>query len=73
MKYEEKIMGALAGFITKYRWFVLIAGVVLFLLSIIAAGQIEMKTELKDLLPEDNPQIQSYTEILDDCARCLHF
>ena len=63
MNVEEKIMGKLAYFVTKYKWLVLGTGIVLFVLSIIAAGNIEMKTEMKDMMPGDDPWIMSYTEI----------
>ena len=65
MNVEEKIMGKLAYFVTKYKWLVLSTGIVLFILSIIAAGNIEMKTEMKDMMPGDDPWIMSYTEIDD--------
>ncbi len=63
MNFEERIMGKMAGFVTKCKWLVLGVGLVLFILSIIAAGNIEKKTEMKDMMPEDNPWIESYTEI----------
>lgn len=65
MKAEETVMGKLASFVIRFRWIVLSMGIVCFVLSLIAANNIEMKTEIKDLLPEDNPQIKNYTEIDD--------
>jgi predicted RND superfamily exporter protein len=63
MNLEERVMRKLADLVARYRWFVLGAGLILFILSILAAGNIKMKTEIKDMMPEDNPKIQSYLEI----------
>ncbi len=65
MNLEERIMEKLASFVTKYKWLILGAGVVLFVLSIIAAGNIQLKTEMKDMMPKDDPWIESYSEIDD--------
>jgi len=65
MKSEERIMGFLARFVIRYRWLVLSAGLIIFILSLFAAANIQVETEIKDLLPEENPQIQSYAEIDD--------
>ncbi|MGQ9629775.1 MAG: hypothetical protein ACUVXI_05580 [bacterium] len=58
-------MEALASFVAKYHKIIPIAGIVLFALSIIAANNIQVKTQVKDLLPEDNPQVQMYEEVSD--------
>lgn len=63
MNREEKIMGALADFVIRYHRWLLLAGLVLLALAVLAAGNIEVKTQMKDLLPENNPQVRSYQEI----------
>ena len=60
MKFEEKVMGGLASFVIRYHRVIPIAGLALFVLSIIAAATIEVRTQIKDLLPEDNPQVKSF-------------
>jgi len=63
MKSEEKIMKAIANFVTRfYKWIPFVA-LVLFILSIIAANNIQTKTEIKDLMSEEDPMIASYIEI----------
>jgi predicted RND superfamily exporter protein len=56
-------MGRLADFVIRYHKLIPVAGLVLFVLSIIAASTIEVKTQVKDLLPEDNPQVKSFEEV----------
>ena len=57
MRGEEKIMAALARFVSRRCKLVLLAGLALFALSILAAGRIKVETEIKDLLPADDPQV----------------
>lgn len=63
MKSEEKFMGAVANFVIRYHKLIPIVALILFILSIIAASHIQTKTELKDLMSEENPTIASYIEI----------
>ena len=63
MKSEEKIMNGIAGFVIRYHKLIPFIALILFILSIIAAGNIQTKTELKDLMSEENPIISSYIEI----------
>ena len=63
MLSEEKVMGTLADFVVRYHRVIPIVGLILFVLSIIAASSIEVKTQIKDLLPEDNPQVKSFEEV----------
>ncbi|RKX75376.1 MAG: hypothetical protein DRP87_14720 [Spirochaetes bacterium] len=63
MKQERTIMQGLASFVVRRHKLVLIAGVVLLLLSIVASQNIQVKTQIKDLLPENNPKVHSYEEI----------
>ncbi|MFC1504196.1 MMPL family transporter [Spirochaetota bacterium] len=63
MKYEEKIMTAIAKFVNRFYKWIPVAAVILFVLSIMAAKNIEFKTEMKDMLPEDNPMVKPYIEI----------
>ncbi len=63
MRSEEKVMGALADFVIRYHKVIPIVGLILFVLSIVAASTIEVKTQIKDLLPENNPQVKSFEEV----------
>ncbi len=63
MKSEEKIMSAIAAFVTRFYKWIPFAALLLFVLSIIAASNIEVKTEIKDLMSEKDPMIASYIEI----------
>lgn len=63
MKIEQRIMEALGKFVTKFPVWILIGGLFLIVLSIISSLNIEMKTKLEDLLPENNPKIESYKEL----------
>ncbi len=65
MNPQEKVMSLLANFVSKYHKIIPIAAVVLFILSVFAARNIQVKTQMKDMLPEDNPQAQSLVEIND--------
>jgi hypothetical protein len=56
-------MDRLAGFVTKRYKLVLLIGAILFILCIIAAANLEVKTEIKDLMAEESPKVQSYGEV----------
>jgi len=63
MKSEEKMMTAIAAFVVRfYKWIPFVA-LLLFILSIISASNIETKTEIKDLMSEKDPLIASYIEV----------
>ncbi|MBN2600378.1 MAG: hypothetical protein JXR87_00130, partial [Candidatus Marinimicrobia bacterium] len=63
MKTEEKMMTAIATFVTRFYKWIPFAALLLFVLSIIAANNIEVKTEIKDLMSDKDPLIASYIEI----------
>jgi predicted RND superfamily exporter protein len=63
MKLEQKIMGGIANFVIRYHKIIPIAAVVLLVLSAIAAQNIRVTTQMEDMLPYDNPQVQSIHEI----------
>ena len=63
MKFEQRVMSALADFVIRYHKVIPIVALVLFVLSIWAASTIEVKTQVKDLLPEDNPQVEAFDQI----------
>jgi len=63
MKSEEKMMNAIAGFVTRfYKWIPFLA-LLIFILSLISAGNIDVKTEIKDLMSEEDPMVASYIEV----------
>ncbi|MBA7597294.1 hypothetical protein ES703_04296 [subsurface metagenome] len=63
MKLERRIMEGIANFVIRYHKIIPIAAVVLLLLSVIAAQNIRVTTRMEDMLPFDNPQVQSIHEI----------
>jgi predicted RND superfamily exporter protein len=63
MKFEQKVMGGIADFVIRYHKIIPIAAIVLLLLSAIAAQNIRVTTQMEDMLPYDNPQVQSIHEI----------
>jgi hypothetical protein len=65
MKFEERVMGGLANFVIRYHKVIPAVALVLLVLSMVAAGTIEVRTQVKDLLPEDNPQVQAFDEVND--------
>jgi len=65
MKFEERVMGALANFVIRYHKVIPVLALILFVLSIVAASTIEVRTQVKDLLPEDNPQVKAFEEVND--------
>ncbi len=66
MKLEHRLMDGLGRFVIRYRKVIPIVGVVAVVLSLAAANQIVVKTQIKDLLPEDNPMIASWDAIMDE-------
>jgi hypothetical protein len=56
-------MQAIAGFVIRYHKLIPFLALILFILSIIAANNIQTKTEIKDLMSEEDPIISSYIEI----------
>ena len=63
MKSEEKMMNAVAGFVTRFYKWIPFAALLLFILSMMSAGNIEVKTEIKDLMSEKDPMVASYIEV----------
>jgi len=63
MKSEEKIMRAVANFVIRYYKLIPFIALVILILSIISAGNIQTKTEIKDLLSSEDPMIKSYLEV----------
>ncbi len=63
MKLEQKIMGGIADFVIRWHKIIPIVAVVLLVLSAIAAQNIRVTTQMEDMLPFDNPQVQSIHEI----------
>ena len=62
---EIRIMDALAHFVSRRRILIPLVSLLLLGLSIFSASRIQVKTEFKDLLPKDNPKIESYQEVND--------
>ncbi len=65
MNFETKLTGALSRFVIKFHKWIPLGALILAVLCMMAASNIKMKTETKDMLPADNPKIKSYMEIDD--------
>ncbi|MBN2551303.1 MAG: MMPL family transporter [Spirochaetales bacterium] len=63
MKLERRIMGAIADFVIRHHKIIPIAAVVLLVLSVVAAQNIRVTTQMEDMLPFDDPQVKSIHEI----------
>lgn len=63
MKQSSRIMETLAGFVSRRYKLIVLLAVILVVLSLIAAGNIEVKTQIKDLLPESNPMVKSFLDV----------
>jgi predicted RND superfamily exporter protein len=63
MKFEQRVMGALADFVIRYHKVIPGVALGLFVLSIVAASTIEVRTQVKDLLPEESPQVKAFDEV----------
>ena len=63
MKLEQKIMGGIANFVIRWHKIIPIAAVALLVLSFFAAQNIRVTTQMEDMLPFDDPQVQSIHEI----------
>jgi len=63
MKAEEKMMGVVSNFVTRFYKWIPFWALLVFILSLISASNIEVKTEVKDLMSEKDPMIASYIEI----------
>lgn len=63
MKTEEKMMTAVANFVIRFHKWIPFIAILIFILSIIAANNIEVKTEIKDLMSEKDPMVASYIEV----------
>jgi hypothetical protein len=63
MKLEQRVMGGIADFVIRWHKIIPIAALVLLVLSVIAAQNIRVTTQMEDMLPYDDPQVQSIHEI----------
>ncbi len=63
MKLREKIMGGLGEFVIRYYKIILPLGLVLAVAAFFGAGQITVKTQLKDMMNPENPRVKSYDKI----------
>jgi predicted RND superfamily exporter protein len=60
---EHRIADAAARFVSHHRRIIPAVGVVLLGLSLFSASRIETSTQVKDLLPEENPMVASFERI----------
>lgn len=49
----------------KHPWFMIAFSIILTVIAAFLAENLEMRVNFKDLLPEDNPVVQSYQEVQD--------
>ncbi|NBF40540.1 MAG: MMPL family transporter [Spirochaetes bacterium] len=66
MNREHRIADAAARFVSRYRRIIPVAGIVLLALALFSASRIETNTQVKDLLPADNPMVASWEQINDE-------
>jgi predicted RND superfamily exporter protein len=63
---RERLYQWLARMVTTHPGKMLIFCAVFTLAMIIAAGRLQMKTQIADMLPEEIPQIKEFIEIIED-------
>lgn len=63
MKTEEKMMTSIANFVIRYYKWIPFVALLVFILSLMSATNIEVKTEIKDLMSEKDPMVASYIEV----------
>ncbi len=63
MKLREKVMSALGEFVVRYYKIILPLGLVLAVAAFFGAGQIKIKTQIKDMMNPENHRVKSYDEI----------
>lgn len=59
----HKLMAHLAGFIARYHKIIPFVALLLFVLSLVAARNIKVRTQIKDMLPMEHPQVASFDRI----------
>src|SRR5690554_5279900 len=59
----SSLWNRIAGFVIKHHKGIVMATIILAALSLISAGNIQIKTKMKDMLPEDNLQVQMMDEV----------
>jgi len=57
------MMTAIANFVSRFYKWIPLAALLLFILSIISASNIETKTEIKNLMSDKDPLVASYIEV----------
>ncbi|MBN1411204.1 MAG: MMPL family transporter [Spirochaetales bacterium] len=65
MKLSERFFEGLSHFIFKFHKIIPVFALILLILSFWAADNLEIKTQIKDLLPADNPKVQNYETIIE--------
>ncbi len=63
MKFEEKFMKTLGDFVINHYRKIFIISIFFIIISIVLSMNIKLKTQMKDMLPNDNPAIQMFEEI----------
>ena len=66
MKFEKMVMNALARFVIRFHRIIPFFTAACVVLSILAARNIRVTTQIKDMMPEDNPQVESLNQINDE-------
>ena len=63
---RERFFEALADFVYRRYWIILIAAAVVTAGAFYSASQLKIKSQFKDMLPQDIVLVQEFNEILDD-------
>ncbi len=63
MKLRERMMSALGEFVVRYYKLILPLALVLAVAAFFGAGNIRIKTQMKDMMNANNPRVKAYDEI----------
>ncbi len=63
MKLREKVMGGLGELVIRYYKIILPLGLVLAVAAFFGAGQLKVKTQMKDMMNPENTRVKAYDKI----------
>ncbi|MCK4593611.1 MMPL family transporter, partial [bacterium] len=62
---RTRFFGALGRFAYRRRWWIIAGAVILTLIGGYLASRLEIRTNLTEIMPEDNPQVVAFSEIIE--------
>ncbi len=60
-----RFFGALGRFAHRRRWWIVAGAVILTFIGAYLASRLEIRTNLTEIMPEDNPQVVAFSEIVE--------